>query len=135
MTGVQDVCSSDLAGTEYTSGGKKAARLWKNGKQIDLEGTMNFSAANDVFVTDNGDVYVAGSDDFAVCYWKNGKKTELAPAYKANSTIGSGIYVIDDDVYVSGVTEGTGYIWKNGVKAELKGGTPTCPDALFVAEY
>ena len=57
--------------------------------------------ANALFV-DNGDVYVAGSDNNNAVYWKNG-----AIHYLPEGTSASGIYVANGNVYVCGFENAT----------------------------
>ena len=66
-----------------------AARLWKNGvaQTLTINGGTG-SSANSVFVTENGDVHVAGviysEDSATACYWKNGTLIELSNNGSAN---------------------------------------------------
>ena len=96
------------------------AKLWKNGKMQNLSNYQ--SHANSVFVTDNGDVYVAGSAPVgrgAAAVWKNGKVQNLAPCTFMHSEANS-VFVYNGDVYAVGSEESAithnriAKLWING---------------------
>lgn len=101
------------------------ATIWKNGVRTPLSNGANGAAGRSVFVTDNGDEYVAGIDGKVAVVWKNGIKTPLTDGtYQANA---NSVFVLGNDVYVSGYeTLSNGYsvvnLWKNGIKRTLSDG-------------
>ncbi|MDJ1500510.1 hypothetical protein [Xanthocytophaga agilis] len=82
-----------IAGTETTglaninNGYIRAAKYWKNGTAINLDGSPYYSEAKSIYVSGN-DVYVAGYKDIENApngiYWKNGVEVAL-PFYNATS--------------------------------------------------
>jgi len=113
---------------------KSIARLWVNGVGTTLESGDDVADAYSVFVSGNGDVYVAGR---IFSLWKDGLNYAVATLWKRrNGELGfepirlggtdvpssvSSIFVSGDNVYVAG-GEGWGYgkwddratLWKNG---------------------
>lgn len=67
------------------------------------------------------DVYVAGMENYKVCYWKNNIKTDL---FSPDSTTANKIIVENNDVHVLGKTRtnfnGSYYYWKNNVRQNLE---------------
>lgn len=107
-----------------TDGSMYLATVWKNGEMLYqlTDGTW-FGFADDVFVTDNGDVYVSGYEaqvqGVNVAYiWKNG---ELLYTLTDGTRIGHAprLLVEGNDVYAAGYhakeySTSIGYVWKNG---------------------
>jgi len=96
------------------------AKLWKDGEMHTL--SNYHSLANSVFVTDDGDVYVAGSAPVgrgAAAVWKNGKVQNLTPCAFMHSEANS-VYVYNGDVYAVGSEESAithnriAKLWING---------------------
>jgi hypothetical protein len=134
------------------------AIVWKNNELIfyceDIVGVGPFgmvteSAANSVFVSSAGDVYVAGDTRSSIpaseteegwsyhimpmtTVWKNGEADHYALGADQYLSVGYSVYVSGNDVYVAGVEqtdvdtsrEGlsfgqTAALWKNGVLLHL----------------
>lgn len=96
--------------------------MWKNGvkNQLNEEGTIAVATA--FTITDNGDVYIAGTVNGGLGYWKNDEKFPLSAPF------GGGVFDIavdGEDVYVSGsqvLEEGSNSLpayWKNGTVHNL----------------
>ena len=150
-----------VAGFENNPDEKPVARLWKNGKMVNLAGSTGkvvraseeviTSEARSVFVSGN-DVYVAGYDIIAgeregertgrARLWKNGEVQELeAGTYYEQA---AGIFVSGNDVYVLGVEslhpdpsarKWAYKYWKNG-KAEVfaEGNSLDGVKSIFVSD-
>lgn len=151
-----------VAGFENIQDEKPAARLWKNGKMVDLAGSTGSdvrsagdvinSVARSVFVSGN-DVYVAGYDIIEgegagertgrARLWKNGEVQELEQGTYFEQAVS--VFVSGDDVYVLGAESlhpipSTGgrwayKYWKNGkaeVFAERNGGDGV--NSIFVTD-
>lgn len=102
------------------------ACYWKNDELIQLNDNSLYTSCSGMAVSDNGDVYLAGShqgppsDRFGSnkpVYWKNGTPVELTGNFIAGTT--SGITVVGNDVYLSGNVSSaanivSGVYWKNG---------------------
>lgn len=115
-----------ISGCEYING-ESYARIWKNGKSMDL---VPFGdRANSVFVI-NGDVYATGFNctiyperydstrvRYDVLVWKNGV---IIDTLITNHTIADArkIFVKGNDIYVSTIesigTKSVTKVWKNG---------------------
>jgi hypothetical protein len=112
-----------VAGMEVVGGA--VAKVWKNGVATSLTGG---SEANSVFVSDNGDVYVAGVEYSGVAkIWKNGVATTLASNASANAVFvsGSDVYVAGTKGYAATTTTAAKFVavvWKNGIETELASG-------------
>jgi hypothetical protein len=93
---------------------------WKNGTLTVLTNGRT-EAGPRAIVVSGGDVYIAGYEGGAACYWKNGEKIVLTGGSGAHDIAVSG-----RDVYVAGETNiaGTPAVcyWKNGVKTDLTDG-------------
>jgi hypothetical protein len=76
------------------------------------------------------DVYVAGTEGNAACYWKNGEKVELSRV--ANSST-KDIAVSESDIYVAGTEGNAACYWKNGKKIALSGGSRFGPHPKAIA--
>jgi hypothetical protein len=106
-----------IAGYE-SNGVHNVAKYWINGQEITLSDGTQDASANSIVVSDNNDVYVAGSDNGAV-YWKNNREIRL-PADDATS-----IFVSGNDIYVAGsynynVSDSPKAVyWKNGTEVLL----------------
>ena len=92
------------------------ARLWTN--QVP-QGLGNNRIAKSVFVSDNGNVYVAGNTDSSyptVFLWKDGAEQNLG------SGVANSVYVSGNDVYVAGYEGSNAVLWKNGARNTLGAG-------------
>jgi hypothetical protein len=94
--------------------------LWKNG----VGQRLGLLAANAVYVTIGGDVYVAGSigeeykyNDQAVL-WKDGVIQKLADSAAGQSRCFA-VFVSGSDVYAAGHIANKAVLWKNGVAQML----------------
>jgi len=115
---------------QYGSGNR--AWFWENNVGQQLSSGSSGTTANCVFVSEGGDVYVAGRGSFlggsgesgpyeirCATVWKNGVAQRLS-----DNTDASSVYVSGNDVYVVG-QEFEGYykkvatLWKNGVAQKL----------------
>ena len=111
----------------YTFG--KAAVIWKN-KTLQPLTTANAETsadAKDIFITENGDIYVAGyettnqTNAHNATIWKNGQKQTIQP--DANKASLNTIYVTPgNNVYVGGYNDSKATIWKNGNPQTLTNG-------------
>ena len=98
---------------------------WKNDHEVELS-TEGKAFPNSIFVDDNGDVYVAGSDSGRACYWKNGDKIPLQEESNEAWSSAASIIVKDDDIYIAGRYAWSGNysasracVWHNGTKTDL----------------
>jgi hypothetical protein len=75
-----------VAGNDYDPALGTTARVWKNGKALNLDDSGNGSYATSVFVLGN-DVYVGGSDGQTgiATYWKNGSPVHFADGFEVTS--------------------------------------------------
>ena len=110
-----------------------AAQLWKNGKMEKLTNQPKNAEAFSVYVSDNGDVYVAGYDGDKAKLWKNGIEQDITD--NKDARIYHSVFVKNNDVYIAGYVEviqeiepgsgglSFGYfqanLWKNGKKLNL----------------
>ena len=108
-----------------------AAQLWKNGEVEKLSNEPQNAEALSVYVTDEGDVYVAGYDGDNARLWKNGLVQQIDDDKDAR--IYYSVFVKDNDVYLAGYVDTVkevysgGYslhyfqasLWKNGKKINL----------------
>ena len=101
------------------SGINRNATYWKNGTATVLTNVTSASA-NAIFISQTGDLYLAGNVSGISQYWKNGVGTLLSPNPN-NGGIGPGrkIYVSGTNVYVVGQSNGAAKYWKNGIMAGL----------------
>ena len=108
-----------------------AAHLWKNGKVEKLTDESQNAGALSVYVSDDGDVYVAGYDGDEARLWKNGALQNIVDDKDAKMFLS--VYVKDNDVYIAGYAvfipeepELMAYykatLWKNGKRLNLKVG-------------
>jgi len=95
------------------------AKLWKNGKSLELtDGTFNAKALS-VYV-DGKDVYAVGFEErdgsglnrFVAKLWKNGNVINLSSSQGLGSHASS-VFVSDGDVYVAGSEGRDAIIWVN----------------------
>ncbi|HJA98306.1 MAG TPA: hypothetical protein H9779_01730, partial [Candidatus Alistipes avicola] len=101
------------------------AALWIDGVQQDLSDGGISAVANDVYVTQTGDIYVVGWDTSSTgisraVLWTNGQMTYLSDGTK--DVQAKSVAVYGGDVYVAGNEVGTSnevYLWKNGVATIL----------------
>lgn len=113
--------------------GYRAIKYWKNDEEHLIYSQDNADVyARDMFVSDNGDVYIAGAStekngNLGAKYWKNGVMTKLVHNTISTAT---GIAVNGNDVYVSGYSllnntddMPIAVYWKNGVAFPLSDGT------------
>lgn len=117
-------------------GDKKRVVYWKNGHRVVESASEKYPNnmtlnLNSIFVSNNGDVYIAGAKcftndhetDFAkAVYWKNGK--EIAFPVEKGAAQATDICVQGNDVFVSGYQTKTfshfsAIYWKNGQKITL----------------
>ena len=100
-----------------SSAGGQFAKLWKDGQMHTLDN--QWSEARSVFVTDNGDVYMAGIAATwwgTAAVWKNGKVQNLMPGTPF-FTQASSVYVSNGNVYVAGSenhSNNNAILWING---------------------
>lgn len=113
------VVGSDVYVSGYNSDPMNFGKVWKNGRELYTMNESNFGIfLRSLYVTDNGDVYVAGSVGTATITavakaWKNG--TELYTLSNSNQTTGAfSVYVYNGDIYVAGSVHRGFRIWKNG---------------------
>ncbi len=115
-------------GKVYIAGSynSNTAVIWIDGVQYDLTDGGIAAVANDVYVTENGDVYAAGWDtpdesgNTRAIIWKNGEMTYLSDGKK--NVQAKSVFVYGDDVYVAGNEVGVGnkiLLWKNGEPSVL----------------
>ncbi|MDR1841496.1 MAG: Ig-like domain-containing protein [Holophagales bacterium] len=123
------------------------ATIWKDGAPTHLTDGSFEAEANSVFVTDEGDVYVAGYESnvnsiSVATVWKNGellyRLTDGQYGAQAES-----VFVIDGEVYVAGydsvdTNEGDeegnfiAVMWRNGLRLTLNDGSTTSARATSV---
>ena len=101
------------------------AVYWKNGI-ITLLGSGTNAVANDIWITQNGDVHVVGSINSKATYWKNGTETILTGTNSSSGNANS-IFIKGNSIYIAGSeTENsfeTAVYWKDGNKIVLPVGT------------
>lgn len=107
-----------VAGWKYNSALTQVAAFWKNGVETELtDGTFRADARS-IYVSETGDIYVAGKDGEKSKLWKNGVATSLGDLYSmANS-----VFVSGTDVYIGGAIGRNAAVWKNGVGVKLVNG-------------
>ncbi|WP_108245522.1 Ig-like domain-containing protein [Muricauda brasiliensis] len=95
------------------------ARLWVNGKPVELEGASSSSSAAHSVYVDNGSVYVAGeylNGDPVV--WKDGVQMDIELDNNYSKGVAKGVFVSNGDVYVAGTFSDGGVssavLWKDG---------------------
>ncbi len=102
------------------------AVLWVDGKQQDLTDGGIVAVANDVYVTENKDIYIVGWDtpdntgNTRAIIWKNGEMSYLSDGRK--NVQAKSVFVYGEDVYVAGNEVGVAnkvILWKNGVQTIL----------------
>lgn len=139
--------SGDVYEAGAVQGNGNSVGYWKNGHFIAERASEKYPYGknvniNSIFVSNNGDVYIAGStcytndhkSDFAkAVYWKNGKEIVL-PVEKGAAQATS-INVQGNDVFVSGYQTKTfshfsAVYWKNGQKITLAEDENTGNDAV-----
>ena len=112
------------------------ALVWKNGDVEKLTNGPQNSQAHSIYVSDAGDVYVAGYDGDNAKLWKNGIVQDIIDDKDAKMYLS--VFQKDDDLYLAGyvnatqaVPPGSGIIpltyykatlWKNGKRLNLKVG-------------
>ena len=101
-----------VAGYE-SNGTHNVATYWVDGQEIKLSDGSQDASANSIAVSNNNDVYVAGSDNGAV-YWKNNNEIRLSGN---NAT---SVFVSGNDVYVAGADNSKAVYWKNGTEVTLE---------------
>jgi hypothetical protein len=101
-----------VAGYE-SNGTHNVAKYWVDGQEIKLSDGTQDASANSIAVSNNNDVYIAGSDNGAV-YWKNNSETRLSGD---NAT---SIFVSGNDVYIAGTHDFKAVYWKNGTEVALE---------------
>jgi hypothetical protein len=123
----------------YCRAGVRAA-LWKNGERLSLGGFgYRSEEAVSVFVSDAGDVYVAGnlaSDDYGydhsghsrcAAIWKNGEAHHVLDLPGSPCAAVHSVFVSDGVVYAAGEAVNQGslepVLWRDGAAETLGGGT------------
>jgi len=112
------------------------AVYWKNGKEVKLSDGTRGAFANSIFVTNNNDVYIAGtmytdgldSGPFKALSWKNGVVTNLDNNPQSVFSEAYAISVLGNDVYVGGYTTNGPNLatyWKNGTPVVIGGSNST----------
>ncbi|MFD2100303.1 Ig-like domain-containing protein [Flagellimonas iocasae] len=113
-----------VAGTTIVNGFYVAA-LWVNGEETILPTQGQESFAKDVFVTDNGEVYVVGYEDGSAVLWEN----EVKQVLSENSSRALSVFVDGTNVYVAGYERinniNVATLWVNGVAQPLADGADT----------
>lgn len=108
---------------------------WKNGEIVYNKNNKSYTRVDlitptAIYVTDNGDVYIAGSKakgndlyNYTVACWKNGYEVEIPYDYSDTHTQASGIYLEGNNVYITGLewinSHPSAVYWKNGQKNYL----------------
>ena len=126
------------------------AVYWKNGIKAILSPNSNLtSSAKSIYVTDTGDVYVAGEVDEGSgtngiisrgVYWKNGEQTILSSSDKITQT--HSIYVANNKVYVCGAEKYANVVqskwsavyWEGPTKFDLTGGNESRARQIIVVD-
>lgn len=119
-----------VCGTEWNSSlSKQQCKIWIDNNAGTFWGGNDESFGESMYVSNSGDIYVAGSTkvtQWRATYWKNGTPTYLTDGnYEAGV---SGIFVAGTDVYVCGTERNPAGVlvakyWKNGVAVALTDGT------------
>lgn len=118
--------TSNLSPNIYVVGSENSkAIIWKNGISSYLSGENIDAHANSVFISENNDVYVSGSETHSngnvAVIWKNGIASTLN--YLGYNTYASSVFVSGNDVYVAGSANSGlnsyAILWKNGVPTVL----------------
>lgn len=108
---------------------------WNNGVQTDLPAVFN--SESNAIVTNQGDIYVGGSDGQKAVYWKNGLKMPLSNNLSANERVNS-IYVFAGKVYCGGYRDllGSGEfvatVWSPGTSTDLNTATKSKVYSIYV---
>jgi len=117
-------------------------RLWINGEGQDLshEGFATF--LNDIFVDENGEIYIAGeciitSETIVAFYWTHGKfydLTELGVYGSAKSiTVSNGVIYVSGQKWNSDTESYVAKYWMNGEGFDLTDGkNSACANSIFV---
>jgi len=118
--------------------GRERIVYWKNGHRVmenaseKLQKTNAVVSINSIYVSNNGDVYIAGNKPSGATasetkvkavYWRNGKEVVLS--YDAWNTYAKSIFVDNGNVYVAGdecktFSHFSAVYWKNGQKIVLQ---------------
>jgi major membrane immunogen (membrane-anchored lipoprotein) len=141
-----------IAGYSKDNSGKAIVKYWKNQNLTNIAEDHQFvdpygrSLQVHIGVTDNEDVYIAGSQytpsyqsstgqsTNKAIYWKNGIKYDLSNGVNFENT--TGIATIGNDVYISGFDNNFAKYWKNGAAKILSIPTSTYGDtsSIFVTK-
>jgi hypothetical protein len=122
------VSGNDVYITTSGGAGCSGNGYWKNGQLVVLPNCENSEA---IFVSEMGDVYVAGTGfdpvtgfGYKARYWVNGSEIDLVgPSNSISNAVD--IKVVGNDVYVAGYKYSTilghtvATVWKNGVAIAL----------------
>lgn len=137
-------------GTEWNAAlSLQQCKVWIDGNEGSFWGGNDESFGERMYVSVNGDIYVAGSTkvtQWRATYWKNGTPTYLTDGnYEASV---AGIFVTGNDVYVCGSERNAAgtlvaKYWKNGVAVALTDGTThaeakdiyVADNVIYVAGY
>ncbi len=119
-----------VAGCEANNNNNYVAKYWKNNQPIELSDGSNNAIATSIFITQNNDVFVTGSErstvhfnNYRALYWKNGYLNFLSDG-STNGTANDICIVNNDDVYICGEVEVSfsnyvAHYWKNGQPVHL----------------
>ncbi|MFM9989569.1 hypothetical protein [Flavobacterium sp.] len=108
-----------VAGHEKNTNGILEGKYWKNGvlQNLNINTTVGSTCVS-VFVY-NDDVYVLGTNNGAVVYWKNGVQNTVTGI---GTAIPTSIVVTFNSVYVLVTENNSVKVWKNGVITTLSDG-------------
>jgi predicted heme/steroid binding protein len=139
--------TTPVIGSEYSA---ENPTLWKNGIAQTLYNSLpnTGSEANSVFVSDVGDVFVAGfvstGEKWVATLWKNGVIQSLELSIGNTGSVANSVFVAaNGDVYVTGRVDSwnggandnsVATLWKNGVvqTLDLSGGNFSNAKSVFV---
>lgn len=110
-----------VAGLERNASGINVPKIWKNGKiEHILTDGASHAHTRSLFITPNGEVYVAGrvsatlSSGLLAYYaqlWKDGQPSVFLS--RLGECIANDVFV-NDDIYVAGTMQERATVWKNG---------------------
>ncbi|TFF30394.1 FKBP-type peptidyl-prolyl cis-trans isomerase [Mucilaginibacter psychrotolerans] len=125
----------DDNGDVYMAGHKYSQPLyWRNGERVEIIDKSVYLEPRGLVIA-NKAIYVVGSTEHGVAYWKGGTGTVLLGVPRPTDLEkdkGTSIAVSGNDVYVAGYEEGFVKYWKNGVATVLCK-TPEYPDPYYIA--
>ncbi len=129
----------------YNATNMTYATIWRDGEILyELTDGSVFAYADDVFVTEDGDIYAVGYDTPGnmatnLYVWKNGEHLYTL-SDGTTAAYGPTIQVVDGDVYVGGYeswgySPGVGRVWKNGEVLYTYGGMSSLTVCLGMYVY